>query len=554
MMGSLLVHIACLLSAAQSACAWQLHPQIKPITAAARQYSPRSTTTALKAGQQSQLLEFFQQKDKDNFSSVEDFDQDLADEIQEALLSAGSDGIIGSTAESPSNGQPTISAAVSESSSSDTTQINSSEKQIICPPIQTKSPKLDATPPHTNLAQVMANQLNIDLSFVTPSNPGAKKITASDVEYHAWKMSQPPSTPEALARAHQLELDLNTLYDDEDREYVMQLSDVQLYEENIRSLRVVSQKRRGVVTNANSKTRQRMKKLSALDERMEKRMEFLVKKLGNVAGGIAKRVQTSSDFNVILGDIKKKKKKKKDAPEIKTVEDFDAALAIEIQEALLCADDSNNENNCHQIGSTNSSQSITGFSPGAIAFHRDMIIDDVDSDAEDQDLNADAEPRPEIKSEQDFDAALAIEIGPDSNNESNGHTQNIVSGKLPQSINDVDIDADADDDLETIQPINDVDAAAEDELETIHTSMTVAEIREQLQTHGVKVSGNKSELVKRLCILKQLQSMTVEQLKQELRNQDLKVSGKKAELVERLLDVEGNEMDADRSPFFVNMQ
>ncbi len=464
MMGCLLVHLACLLYAAQWACAWQLSlPQIQPITTALRQYSPRSTTT-LKASQQNQPLEFFQKKDKkDTFRSVEDFDQDLAAEIQEALLSVNDDGMIGSTAESPPNEQPTISAAAADSkhTSSDATPI------IIRPPIQNKVPKMDTTPAHTSLARVMANQLNIDLSSVTPSN-GAK-ITASDVEYHAWKLSQPPSTPEALARAHQLGLDLNTLYDDEDRDYVMQVSDVQLYEENIRSLKVVSQKRIGV-SNVNSKQRQRTKKLSALDERMEKRMEFIAKKLGNVAGGIAKQVRTN-DFKVVLNGIKKKK----DAPEIKSVQDFDAALAIEIQEDLICAD---------------------------------------------------------------------------SNNESNSHTQNIESDKSPQYY----IDADANDELETGQSISDVDADADNELETIHTSMTVADIKGQLRTHGMKVSGNKSELAKRLCTLKRLQSMTVEQLKQELRNQDLKIGGKKAELVERLLDAKENEKKAERSLFFVDLQ
>jgi len=526
MMGCLLVHLACLLYAAQWACAWQLSlPQIQPITTALRQYSPRSTTT-LKASQQNQPLEFFQKKDKkDTFRSVEDFDQDLAAEIQEALLSVNDDGMIGSTAESPPNEQPTISAAAADSkhTSSDATPI------IIRPPIQNKVPKMDTTPAHTSLARVMANQLNIDLSSVTPSN-GAK-ITASDVEYHAWKLSQPPSTPEALARAHQLGLDLNTLYDDEDRDYVMQVSDVQLYEENIRSLKVVSQKRIGV-SNVNSKQRQRTKKLSALDERMEKRMEFIAKKLGNVAGGIAKQVRTN-DFKVVLNGIKKKK----DAPEIKSVQDFDAALAIEIQEALLCAD-SNNESNGHQIGSAKSPQSINDA--------------DLDSDA---DPNADAEPTPEIKSVHDFDAALAIEIQEDlicadSNNESNSHTQNIESDKSPQYY----IDADANDELETGQSISDVDADADNELETIHTSMTVADIKGQLRTHGMKVSGNKSELAKRLCTLKRLQSMTVEQLKQELRNQDLKIGGKKAELVERLLDAKENEKKAERSLFFVDLQ
>jgi len=506
-MGFLLVYLACLLYAAQSVCAWQMQP-----STAARQYHPRATTTTttttLEATQHNELLEFFQKKDKKHtFSSVEDFDQDLADEIKDALLIANVDGMIGSRDKPPSNEQPT-SPADSEYSSRAATQITS-EKQ---PPIQNKVPRIDKTPPHTSLAQVMANQLNIDLSSVTPSKPDSKKITASDVEYHAWKLSQPPSTEEALTRAHQLGLDLNTLYDDEDREYVMQISDVILYEQNIRSLKVVSQKRRGV-SNVNTKKRQRMKKLSALDERMEKRMEFLAKKLGNVAGGLAKRVQTRTDFKAVLNGIEKKK----DAPEIKSVEDFDAALAIEIQEALMCAA-SNNESDGHLMGSAKSPQSIN----------------DADS---------------EVKSVQDFNASLAVESKEalscaDSNNESDSHIQNIEPDKPPKYI-----DADANDKR---QSISNVDAAV-DQLKTVHTSMTVADMKGELRTLGMKVSGNKSELAKRLCTLKRLQSMTVEQLKQELRNQDLKVGGKKSELVERLLDAEENEKEADRYLFFVDM-
>lgn len=507
-MGCLLVHLACLLYAAQSACAWQLpHPQIQPITTATRQYSPTSTTT-LKAGQQSQLLEFFQMKDKkDKFNSVEDFDQDLADEIKDALLSAGIDGVIGSIAEPPSNEQPNISAIASdsESTSSDETLVNS-EKQIIHTPIQTKTPKIDATPPHTSLAQVMANQLNIDLSCVTPSNPDTKKITASDVEYHAWKMSQPPSTPEALARAHQLDLDLNILYDDEDREYVMQLSDVQLYEENSRSLRVVSQKRRGVPTNVNSKTSQRMKKLSALDERMEKRIEILAKKLGNVAGGIAKTVKLqTSDLALNI--------EKKDQPEIKSVEDFDSALAIEIQEALMSADLGNGSNG-HRIESSES--------PVA---------------------DADAKHTSDIKSVEDFDATIAIEI-----------QEAFMPTDSSSKTTSDNIESDASGERGTIQPVSDVDAGAENELQTMHKSMTAAEIKGQLQTHGVKSCGNKSELAKRLHTLKRLQSMTKEELKQDLRDQGLKVSGKKAELVERLIHAEAIEKKADSFLFFVDMQ
>lgn len=513
-MGYLLVHLAYLLSAALSVYAWQLpHSRIQSRSTA----SARPTITL----QQSQILDFFQ-KDKDTFKSVEDFDEDLAAEINDALLSADVDGMVSSTVGSSSDEQTTISAAasISETSSSDETLVNS-EKQIIPhTPIQTKAPKVDTTPPHTGLAQVMANQLNIDLAYVTPSN--GNKISASDVEYYAWKMSQPPSTPEALARAYQLGLDLNSLYDDEDKEYVMQLSDVQLYEENSRSLRVVSQRRRGAPTDVNTKTKLRMKKLSVIDERMEKRMELLAKKLGSVADGIAKTVKLqTNDVNLALVKIEKK-----DEPEIKSVEDFDAALATEIQEALMSAGFVD-ENNGHQIGSDESLESI-----------KDVVPD------------LDAEPI-DIKSVHDFDTTLAVKIT-DSNSKTDSHALNFEADKPPESI--YDMEADANGELETIHSISDVDTSAEVELQMIHKSMTCAEIKEELEMHGVKACGKKSELAKRLYTLKTFQSMTVDQLKQDLRKQGLKVSGKKAELVERLIYAKENEKKTDGSLFFVDMQ
>lgn len=514
MTGCLLVNLAYLLSAALSVYAWQL-PQ--PAIQSRRTARP---TTSLQAGQQNHILDFFQ-KDKDTFNSVEDFDEDLAAEINDALLSAGVDGILHSTAESSSDEQTTISAvaSISETSSSDETLVNS-EKQIPDTPIQTEAPKVDKTPPHTSLAQVIANQLSIDLSLVTPSNGG--KISASDVEYYAWKLAQPPSTPEALARAYQLGLDLNILYDDEDREYVMQLSDVQLYEENSRSLRALSQRRRGAPTNVNTKTKQRTKKLNTIDERMEKRMELLKKKLGNVADGISKTVKlpTPGDLDLALVKIEKK-----DEQEINSVQDFDSALAIEIQEALMSAglvDDING----NEIGSDESLQSIN-----------DVVAE------------LDAEP-----TDKDFDATLAVEIqedSPDSDTKSDSHAQNLEVDK-PESI--YGVESDANEELEIIQSIGHIDTSAEAELQIIHKSMTVAEIKEELEIHGIKSRGKKSELAKRLHTLKSLQSKTVDQLKQDLRRQGLKVSGKKAELVQRLIYARENEKKTDSSLFFVDMQ
>lgn len=469
------------LSAAQLAYAWQLAPRRRT---AARQYFLRPRTSQLPAGEQGRLLDFVdamigsssKNDEEDKFRSVEEFDQVLANQIQQALLSAGVE-----SASSTANEKPSMTTADTESSGT--------KKRIIRPPIQNRAPKTDTMPPHTSLAQVVANQFNIDLSCVTPSIPGAK-ITAADVEYHAWAMSQPPSTPEALERAHHLGLDLNTLYDDEDRLYVVQLSDVQLYEENSRSLRVASQKRTGILSKDDSTTRQTRKKLSKLDKRMEKGMDLLAKRAkqltNNVADEIVKRVQlsTTSHIQIAFGDIEKK--------EINSVQDFDAALAIEIQEALMCVDSGYKDNNGHQNELAEQPQSI------------------------------------------DAEADIALET-----------THASMTELVTQSQSMKDDEADI-------------------ELETTQTHMSVAEVKGQLRTLGLKVSGNKSQLVKRLYAVKRLQAMKIAELKQELRKQGLKVSGLKAELVKRLLDAQenddtvafqgSNQKKADSALFFVDMK
>lgn len=75
--------------------------------------------------------------------------------------------------------------------------------------------------------------------------------------------------------------------------------------------------------------------------------------------------------------------------------------------------------------------------------------------------------------------------------------------------------------------------------------MTVNEIKGKLRRHGVSLSGNKSDLVKRLSDVHRLQSMKIPELKQELRDRGLKASGVKAELVKRLLDVQKENEEAD---------
>ncbi|KAL7449788.1 hypothetical protein ACHAWC_001808 [Mediolabrus comicus] len=500
-----LLLVVCLLSAVTSGYAWQLVPgRTHPTAASAHPYL-KPAATQLQVGKQSQLLEFVdaiignKKKDKeDHFSSVEDFDEDLALEIQEALQSAGIDGI-GTAESSPNNNTTTESEGSNYTTNTNMQQTSNmiTEKKGTRLPMQSKAVEAETPPPHTSLAQVMANQMNIDLSSVTPSKPGGK-ITASDVEYHAWVISQPPSTPEALTRAYHLGLDLNMLYDDEDRTYVMQLSDVQLYEENARSLGVCSQKRKDISPD-DSSTRQRMKKLSALDNRMEKSIEVLAKKAkqltSNVADGISKKVKQTSDLQVVLRNIDKTS-----ASQIISVQDFDADLANEIQEALMSVESNNHEIKGNQSEPVKQTQEIN---------------------------------------ESDTNASADINEGDEFATE----TTNILSMDYA--------DADVDDELESMQEITrdlsiyDVDTDADDVLATIQTSMTVNEIKGKLRRHGVSLSGNKSDLVKRLSDVNRLQCMKIPELKQELRERGLKVSGVKAELVKRLLDVQKENEEAD---------
>ena len=266
-----------------------------------------------------------------DITSVQDFDAGLASEIEDALVSAGvggSDDTLGDV----------IGTEVKASTKEDA-------KENGMAPIQNNMPREPELPPHTALAQVVANQYGIDLNTVSPSSstPGSK-ITADDVEYHAWKLSQPPSTAEAIELAHKLGLDLNEIYDDEDRQYIIELSDVKLYQENSRSLRMTSQTKKGKQYTLDPQSRKQAKKERELDRRMEQNMgklsEKAMKLAGTVTGGIAQQVQQAIGLNGIellkgrgiLTGINGK-----DTGDIKTVEDFDADLASVIQEALSSA-------------------------------------------------------------------------------------------------------------------------------------------------------------------------------------------------------------------------
>ena len=209
-----------------------------------------------------------------------------------------------------------------------------------------RSRNVNITPQHSALAQVLANQYGFDISAVQPSSkqPGAK-ITAADVEYHAWKISQPPCTSDALEVAYSLGLDLNELYDDDDREYVMDMADIQLYTENSRSLRMSSQVKKKNIDNEPTK---KMKKMKALDKRVEQNVEKLtytaMQAAMTVTDGIVQQVQSQilkgvQNSSSELGKDFMADMKDKNNDEIVTVADFDLELAIEIQEALSIAEE-----------------------------------------------------------------------------------------------------------------------------------------------------------------------------------------------------------------------
>lgn len=294
--------------------------------------------------------------DRGDIESMHDIDADLANQIEDALSSAGM------ADDSNQNGkyatQIFSSGGRDEATSIDgyrSMNVESSERIIIRPLIRNKAPRHNELelPPHTALAQVLANQYGIDIASVSPSSeePGAK-ITAEDVEYHAWMIAQPPCTPEALKMAYSMGLDLNGIYDDDDREYVMGTSDIQLYVENSRSLKMSTQVvKKGVNLDDNDteSSKKRMRKMRALDKRMEQNVVKLSDKTmrltKTLTGGIFQQIQvqmqniqrlTSSEKSMSEG-VFVDMMGKKGADDIQSIEDFDVDLANEIQEALSTA-------------------------------------------------------------------------------------------------------------------------------------------------------------------------------------------------------------------------
>jgi hypothetical protein len=207
---------------------------------------------------------------------------------------------------------------------------------------QSVKPDDSPIPPHTALAQVLANQYNIDLRSVQPLGKERwAKITAADVEFHAYKLSQPPSTPQALALAYSYGLDLNVLYEewadeessDDGKVNYLTISDVQLLKDNLRSLRASRQKVQSQDLPAGVKRKQ--KHLKALDERMEQNIEQLSEKAMQAIGSVAGILQTFQ--SQVTSPLARAMFGTRDDKLFDSIEDFDEELAEEIQAALSSA-------------------------------------------------------------------------------------------------------------------------------------------------------------------------------------------------------------------------
>ncbi|KAL3794997.1 hypothetical protein ACHAW5_002166 [Stephanodiscus triporus] len=283
--------------------------------------------------------------DRGVIESMHDIDADLANQIEDALSSAGM------ADDSNQNGK--YATQIFRSGRQDeATSIDGYRSMNVESSEGPRHNELEL-PPHTPLAQVLANQYGIDIASVSPSSkePGAK-ISAEDVEYHAWMIAQPPCTPEALKMAYSMGVDLNGIYDDDDREYVMGPSDIQLYVENSRSLKMSTQVvKKGVNLDDNDteSSKKRMRKMRALDKRLEQNVVKLSDKTmlltKTLTGGILQQILVQMQNIQRLTSREKSMSEgvfvdmmgKKVADDIQSIEDFDVDLANEIQEALSTA-------------------------------------------------------------------------------------------------------------------------------------------------------------------------------------------------------------------------
>lgn len=208
---------------------------------------------------------------------------------------------------------------------------------------QSVKPDDSPMPPHTALAQVLANQYNIDLGSVQPLGKERwAKITAADVEFHAYKLSQPPSTPQALALAYSYGLDLNVLYEewadeespDDGKVNYLTISDVQLLKDNLRSLRASRQKVQSQ-GDLPAGVKRKQKHLKALDERMEQNVVQLSEKAMQAIGSVAGILQTFQ--SQVASPLAGAMFGMRDDKLFNSIEDVDEELAEEIQAALSSA-------------------------------------------------------------------------------------------------------------------------------------------------------------------------------------------------------------------------
>ncbi|KAL7469652.1 hypothetical protein ACHAXS_009903 [Conticribra weissflogii] len=240
-------------------------------------------------------------KKADGIKGVQDFDEDLAVEIETALKLAGATNSFNGEAIDDRQELKTVFESLSNINDNQNDEVIEASK---APPFRREiiKPKIKVSaPPHTSLAQVVANQYGIDIASVPYSG---SKITAADVEYYRFKLTQPPSTPEALNLAYKLGIDLNvvSMYvvpeygksKNSNEPYELKVNDIEQYLDNLRSIRMIE--RRSANSSGPSKSI-KQKKLDALDERMEKNIGRLTqsakKAVDKVTGGIVEQIVSS---------------------------------------------------------------------------------------------------------------------------------------------------------------------------------------------------------------------------------------------------------------------
>ncbi|KAL3826329.1 hypothetical protein ACHAXA_003653 [Cyclostephanos tholiformis] len=407
-----------------------------------------------------------------------DIEPELANQIEDTRSSAGM--VTESERADEDATQEFRSNRRDDTNSDDTdrsTNIEAFERSVMRPPEALRRNKVKI-PPHTALAQVLANQYGIDLASVpTSSGEPGSKITAEDVEYHAWMVAQPPCTAEALKMAYSLSLDLNSLYDDDDREYVMSTADIQLYVENSRSLNMSTQTvKKGTILDNNSaqSSKKRIKQMKALDKRMEQNMAMLLDKTQRLAktltGGIIQQAQLQV-LSISRSSINDESVSRKgfvnmmgeNANVIHSIRDFDVNLANVIQEALSTAGKS----------STPTTRDIIDGKGGISIINDELASEKGFVKMMGENVN-------DVHSIEDFDVNLANVIQ---------EALSAAGESSPPTTKQTFYGEGAESSLLVAGTFS-----IENEL----PSMTCAQLKERLRLRGMKVSGKKADLVERL--------------------------------------------------------